>query len=80
MWCPKQESHGQYSGSFIITGIRSKLEEALSIVKAAETCAIDRSMSRSVDVLMDFESLVNECQDLFKAALTIRQNLLADAT
>jgi hypothetical protein len=62
----------------LITDIRSKLEEALSIVKAAETCALNGSTNRSVQVLMDFEALINESQDLFRAALTIKRHLLVD--
>lgn len=62
----------------LVSTIRSKLEEALSIVKAAETCALNGSANRSVQVLMDFEGLVNESQDLFRAALTIKHNLLAE--
>lgn len=62
----------------LITDIRSKLEETLSIVKAAETCALNGSTNRSVQVLMDFEALINESQDLFRAALTIKRHLLVD--
>lgn len=62
----------------LITDIRSKLEKALSIVMTAETCALSGSTNRSVQVMMDFEGLINESQDLFRAALTIKRRLLVD--
>jgi hypothetical protein len=62
----------------LVTEIRDKLEEALSIAKAAESCARDGSTDRAVQILMDFESLMHEARDLFKAALTIKRNLLAE--
>lgn len=63
----------------LIIEIHRKLEEALSIVKAAETCALDGSANRSVQILMDCEGLIHESQSLFRATLTIKNNLLPDA-
>ena len=64
----------------LVTEIRSKLEEALSIAKAAESCALDGSMDRAVQILMDFEGLMHEARDLFKAALTIKRDVFAETT
>ena len=62
----------------LVTEVRGKLEEALSIAKAAESCARDGSVDRAVQILMDFEGLVHEARELFKAALTIKRNLFAE--
>jgi hypothetical protein len=62
----------------LITNIRSNLEEALSIVKAAESCAVDGNTNRSIQVLMDFEIFLHESQDLFRAALAIKRNFLTE--
>jgi hypothetical protein len=49
-------SHGNMPANHIlttlVTDIRGKLEETLGIVKAAETCALNGSANRSVQVLM----------------------------
>jgi len=63
-----------------IKNIRCKLEEALNITKAAESRALDGSADRAVQILMDFEGLVHEARDPFKAALTIKRNLFAETT
>ena len=62
----------------LVIDIRRKLEEAVSIVKAAQTCALDGSIDRSVQILMDVEGLIHESQSLFRAVLTIKHNLMAD--
>ena len=62
----------------LVTEIRSKLEEALSVAKAAESCARDGNVDHSVQILMDFESVACDAQDLFKATLAIKRNLLVD--
>jgi hypothetical protein len=41
----------------LITDIRTKLEEAVSIAKAAESCAIDGNVNRAMPILMEFEGL-----------------------
>jgi hypothetical protein len=64
----------------LIKDIRCKLEEAVSIAKAAESCALDGSVDRALQILTDFEGLVHEARDLFKAALTIKCNLFAETT
>lgn len=63
----------------LIIEIRRKLEEALSIVRAAQTCALDGSVNRSVQILMNCEGLIHESQSLFRATLTIKDSLLPDA-
>jgi uncharacterized protein YeaC (DUF1315 family) len=60
----------------LVSEVRAKLEEAVSIAKAAEGCALDGNISRSVQILMDFEGLAHEAQDLFRAALAIKRSLL----
>jgi len=62
----------------LITEIRTKLEEAVSIAKAAESCAINGGVNRAVPILMEFEGLAHEAQDLLRATLTIKRNLLSE--
>lgn len=64
----------------LVSEVRSKLEEAHSIAQAAEICARAGNVSRSVQILMDFEGLAHEAQDLFKAALANKRSLLAETT
>lgn len=61
----------------LISEVRSKLEEAHSIAKAAEICARTGNVSRAVQILMDFEGLAHEAQDLFRATLAIKHSLLS---
>ncbi|WP_245259279.1 hypothetical protein [Afipia clevelandensis] len=76
---PDDRCRRKYRGRpALVTEIRGKLEETLSIAKAAESCARDGSVDRAVQILMDFEGLVHEARDLFKAALTIKRNLFAE--
>ncbi|EKS41326.1 MAG TPA: hypothetical protein DEA80_16200 [Afipia sp.] len=60
----------------LVSEVRAKLEEAHSIAQAAEICARAGNVSRSVQILMDFEGLAHEAQDLFRAALAIKRSLL----
>lgn len=62
----------------LVSEVRAKLEEAHSIAQAAEICARAGNVSWSVQILMDFEGLAHEAQDLFKAALAIKRSLLSD--
>ncbi len=62
----------------LVSEVRAKLEEAHSIAQAAEICARAGNVSRSVQILMDFEGLAHEAQDLFRAALAIKRSLLAE--
>ena len=62
----------------LITDVRSRLDEAAGIAKAAESCAESGNVVYAVQILMDFEGLAHDAQDLFKAALTIRRHLLPD--
>ncbi|WP_024577604.1 MULTISPECIES: hypothetical protein [unclassified Afipia] len=62
----------------LVSEVRAKLEEAHSIAQAAEICARAGNVSRSVQILMDFEGLAHEAQDLFRAALAIKHSLLAE--
>ena len=54
------------------------MEETVSIAKAAKGCALDGNIGRSVQILTDFEGLAHEAQDLFRAVLAIKRNLLAE--
>lgn len=60
----------------LVSEVRTKLEEAHSIAQAAEICARAGNVNRSVQILMDFEGLAHEAQDLFKTVLAIKRNLL----
>lgn len=60
----------------MIGEIRDKLDEAVSIARAAESCASDGNVDRAVQILMDFEPLGHEAQDLFRAALALKRHLL----
>lgn len=62
----------------LVSEVRAKLEEAHSIAQAAEICARAGNVSRSVPILMDFEGLAHEAQDLFRAALAIKRSLLGE--
>jgi hypothetical protein len=62
----------------LIIEIRTKLEEAVTIAKAAESCAINGSINRAVPILTEFEDLAHEAQDLLRATLTIKRNLLSE--
>lgn len=60
----------------LVSEVRTKLKEAHNIAQAAEICARAGNVSRSVQILMDFEGLAHEAQDLFRAALAIKRSLL----
>jgi len=60
----------------LIAKVRNKSEEAASIAKAAQSCAESGNSMHAVQILMDFEGLAHEAQDLFKAALAIKRHLL----
>ena len=62
----------------LITGVCGKLDEAAGIAKAAENCAESGHAMHAVQILMDFEGLAHDAQDLFKAALAIKRHLLPD--
>jgi hypothetical protein len=51
-----------------------------SIARAAEICARAGNVSRSVQILMDFEGPAHKAQDLFKAALAIKRSLHSETT
>lgn len=60
----------------MIEEIRDRLDEALSIARAAESCATDGNVDRAMQILMDAEPLYLDAHDLFKAALTLRRHVL----
>jgi hypothetical protein len=62
----------------LIANARSRLDQAAGIAKAAESCAESGNPAHAVQILMDFEGLAHDAQDLFKAALAIRRHPLPD--
>ena len=46
----------------LITEIRTKLEEAASIAKAAESCALHGSVNRAVQIMMEFDGFTMRCR------------------
>ncbi len=83
MWWPKQEHLTTETAesnlvTALITDIRTKLKEAVSIAKAAKSCAVNGGADRAVRVLMDFEGFAHEAQDLLRATLTVKRNLLSE--
>lgn len=60
----------------LITAVRNKLDEAVGVATAAESCAKSGQVSQAVRILMDFEGPAHDAQDLFKAALAIMRHLL----
>jgi hypothetical protein len=64
----------------LIAEVRSKLDQATSVAKAAQSCADSGNASHAVQILMDFEGLGHDAQDLFTAALMIKRHLLPDGT
>ena len=52
----------------VLTEIRSKLNEAVRIAKAAEACALAGSVAEGVTVSMDIEQLIYEAGRLRDAA------------
>lgn len=63
----------------LVSEIRAKLEDAHSISRAAESCANDGNISRSIQILMGFEGLSHEANHLLGAILAIQRSLLTDA-
>ena len=63
----------------IIGEAHDRLVQATSIAKAAQSCAASGNAGHAVQILMDFEGLAHEAQDLFKAALTIKRHLIPDS-
>jgi hypothetical protein len=60
----------------IIGEVRNKLDQASSIAKAAQSCAESGNAVHAIQILMDFEGLAHDAQDFFRAALTIKRNML----
>jgi hypothetical protein len=64
----------------LIAQVREKLDQATSVAKAAQSCADSGNAGHAVQILMDFEGLAHDAQDLFTAALMIKRHLLTDQT
>jgi hypothetical protein len=53
--------------------IRKNLESAITIAKAAETCADGGNIEKSIEIALDIEQLIYESTTLLNAASLIRR-------
>jgi hypothetical protein len=56
-----------------LTEMRSHLEKAASIAKAAEACAVSGSVEKGIEVALDIEQIVYEVNTLLNAASMINR-------
>jgi hypothetical protein len=56
-----------------LTEMRSNLEQATGIAKAAEACAETGNVKKAVEISLDVEQLVYEVNTLFNAASLINR-------
>src|SRR5437667_1144766 len=56
-----------------LTEMRSRLEKAASIAKAAEACAASGNIEKGVDVALDIEEIVYEVNTFLNAASMINR-------
>jgi hypothetical protein len=56
-----------------IIEMRSRLEKAASIAKAAEVCALSGNIEKSIDVALDIEQIVYEVNTFLNAASLINR-------
>ncbi len=68
----------QHLNMELIGQIRNKLEQAVGIAKAAESCAQSGNVEHAIQILMDYEGLAQEAPDLFLAALAIKRTFLIE--
>jgi coenzyme F420-reducing hydrogenase gamma subunit len=64
----------------LLTNIHRKLQEAASIAKAAEACAVSGNVQSAVRMVMDIEEPTYQANRMLNAALLISSGLLNDAT
>jgi hypothetical protein len=53
--------------------IRSRLEKAASIAKAAEACALSGGLEKGVEIALVVEGIVYEARTLLNAASTMKR-------
>jgi hypothetical protein len=58
--------------------IQRDLQEAASIAKAAEVCAASGNLQAAVRMVMGFEDPAHRAEEMFKAVLLIRRELMDD--
>ena len=56
-----------------LTEMRSRLEEAASIAKAAEACALSGHVEKGIEVALDIEQIVYEVNTFLNAASMINR-------
>jgi hypothetical protein len=64
----------------LLTNIHLKLNEAASIAKAAEACAVSGEVHSAVRMAMDIEEPTYQANRMLNAALLISSGLPNDAT
>jgi hypothetical protein len=64
----------------LLTNIHRKLQEAASIAKAAEACAVSGNVQSAVKLVMDIEDPTYQANRMLNAALLISSGLLNDST
>ncbi len=66
-------SHAEAPILGMISQIRENLAEALSIAKAAETCARDGFLERALTISLDVEELIHTSNHLLQAAAALNR-------
>lgn len=56
-----------------LTEIRSRLERATGIAKAAEACAISGNVEKGIEIMLDIEQITYEVNTLLNAASLIHR-------
>jgi hypothetical protein len=56
-----------------LTEMRSRLEKAASIARAAEACAISGNVEKGIEVALDIEQIAYEVNTLLNAASMINR-------
>lgn len=64
----------------LLTNIHRKLQEAVSVAKAAEACAVSGNVQSAVRMVMDIEEPTYQANRMLNAALLISSGLPNDAT
>ena len=56
-----------------LTEMRSRLEKATSIAKAAEACALSGNVESGIEIILDIEQIAYEVSTLLNAASLIHR-------
>jgi coenzyme F420-reducing hydrogenase gamma subunit len=62
----------------LLKNLHRKLQEAASIAKAAEACAVSGNVQSAVKMAMDIEEPTYQANRMLNAALLIRKELLEE--